>query len=208
MNSKTYKSIELFIIFILLPVSFVFSYALSIKLSLGFIGFLYVIYILLKVENQKFKIAPNLNWIRFWKNTLIKFSIIAILTSLFVWFTNKEMLFEVVINKPVMWMALLIVYSFFSVYPQELLYRTFFFKRYKHFFKSESLCFFVNAILFSLAHLFFKNSLVLVITFLGGLIFAFTFNKTKSTLLVSMEHAIYGSWLFTVGMGAMLGFPT
>ncbi|MDO7172589.1 CPBP family intramembrane glutamic endopeptidase [Mariniflexile sp. AS56] len=208
MKSKTYKSIELFIIFILLPVSFVFSYAPIIKGSLGLIGFLYVIYILLKVENQKFKIAPNLNWTRFWKLTLVKLVFIALLTSLFVWFTDREDLFEVVINKPKMWILFLLIYSFFSVYPQELLYRTFFFKRYSYLFKSEWLFLFVNAILFSLAHLFFKNGLVLVITFLGGFMFALTFNKTKSTLLVSIEHAIYGSWLFTVGMGAMLGFPT
>ena len=75
-------------------------------------------------------------------------------------------------------------------------------------FKNELLFLFVNAILFSLAHMFFKNSLVIILTFFGGLLFAFTFNNTKSTLLVSIEHAIYGSWLFTVGMGAMLGFPT
>lgn len=208
MNSTPYKSAELFILFILLPISFTMPYAVWIKLSIGFVGFLYVIYVLLKVENEKFKIAPDLNWIQFWKETLLKFLIIACLTSLFVWFTNKQMLFEVVINKPIMWIIFLLVYCFFSVYPQELLYRTFFFKRYKDMFKNELLFLFVNAILFSLAHMFFKNSLVITLTFFGGLLFAFTFNNTKSTLLVSIEHAIYGSWLFTVGMGAMLGFPT
>ena len=208
MNSTPYKSAELFILFILLPISFTIPYAVWIKLSIGFLGFLYVIYVLLKVENEKFKIAPNLNWKHFWKETLLKFLIIACLTSLFVWITNKHMLFEVVINKPIMWIVFLFVYCFFSVYPQELLYRTFFFKRYKDMFKNELLFLFVNAILFSLAHMFFKNSLVIILTFFGGLLFAFTFNNTKSTLLVSIEHAIYGSWLFTVGMGAMLGFPT
>lgn len=208
MNSTPYKSAELLILFILLPISFTIPYEVWIKLLIGFLGFLYVIYVLLKVENEKFKIAPNLNWIHFWKETLLKFLIIACLTSIFVWFTNKHMWFEVVINKPIMWIIFLLVYCFFSVYPQELLFRTFYFKRYKNLFKNESLFLFVNAILFSLAHMFFKNSLVIILTFFGGLLFAFTFNNTKSTLLVSIEHAIYGSWLFTVGMGAMLGFPT
>lgn len=208
MNSTPYKKAELFILFILLPISFTIPYAVWIKLSIGFLGFLYVIYVLLKVENEKFKIAQNLNWIHFWKETLLKFLIIACLTSLFVWFTNKHMLFEVVINKPIMWIIFLLVYCFFSVYAQELLFRTFYFRRYKNLFKNESLFLFVNAILFSLAHMFFKNSLVIILTFFGGLLFAFTFNNTKSTLLVSIEHAIYGSWLFTVGMGGMLGFPT
>ncbi|MEM5566908.1 CPBP family intramembrane glutamic endopeptidase [Psychroserpens sp. AS72] len=97
---------------------------------------------------------------------------------------------------------------FFSVYPQELIYRTFFFQRYQMLFKSQTLFILINATLFSLAHLFFKNGLVMILTFIGGLLFALTFKKTKSTLLVSIEHAIYGSWLFTVGMGEMLGFPS
>jgi membrane protease YdiL (CAAX protease family) len=208
MNSSTYKSIELGILFVLLPISFALSYAPIIKLIIGFLGFIYVIYVLLKVENQKFKIAHNLNWQLFWKETILKLLIIVFLTTCFVWVTNKEALFNVLLQKPKLWIIILFVYSFFSVYPQELLYRTFFFKRYKSLFKNEALFLFINAILFSLAHLFFKNSLVIVLTFLGGLLFVFTFNKTKSTLLTSIEHAIYGSWLFTVGMGGMLGFPT
>jgi hypothetical protein len=26
-------------------------------------------------------------------------------------------------------------------------------------------------------------------------------------MLTSIEHAIYGNWLFTIGMGEMLAFP-
>ena len=42
---------------------------------------------------------------------------------------------------------------------------------------------------------------------IGGLLFAFTYSKTKSTLFVLIEHTLYGCWLYTVGMGEMLGFP-
>ncbi|WP_254712471.1 CPBP family intramembrane glutamic endopeptidase [Polaribacter pectinis] len=105
-------------------------------------------------------------------------------------------------------MIFLFIYAFFSVYPQELLFRTFFFKRYENLFKNERLFIFINAVLFSLAHLFFQNTIVIVITFIGGILFAITYKKTKSTFLVSVEHAIYGCWLFTVGMGEMLGFPS
>jgi membrane protease YdiL (CAAX protease family) len=107
-----------------------------------------------------------------------------------------------------MWLMLLFIYSFFSVYPQELIYRTFYFERYKDLFSNEKLFIFVNAVVFSLAHLFFRKPLVIILTFVGGILFALTFYKTKSTLLVSIEHAIYGCWLFTVGMGSMLGFPS
>ena len=53
----------------------------------------------------------------------------------------------------------------------------------------------------------FHSLLILLFTFIGGYIFAYTYQKTKSWFWVCAEHAIYGSWLFTVGMGTMLGFP-
>ncbi|MEY8869824.1 CPBP family intramembrane glutamic endopeptidase [Meridianimaribacter flavus] len=208
MKSNAYKLIEFFIIFILIPISFALEYSPFIKLGIGFVGFLYVIYLLLKVERKKFKVAQGLNWKQFWRETVIKLAIIAVLTTLFVWFTDNARLFEVLLNKPLLWLVILFVYSVFSVYPQELIYRTLFFERYAVLFQSTSFAIVLNAVVFSLAHIMFKSTLVLVLTFLGGLLFALTYTKTKSTLLVSIEHAIYGSWLFTVGMGTMLGFPS
>ncbi|MFH6770241.1 CPBP family intramembrane glutamic endopeptidase [Gaetbulibacter aquiaggeris] len=207
MKSSIFKLSEFFFIFILIPVSFAVPYSPWIKLGVGSTGFIYIIYVLLKVEKEPFKATPHLDWKLFWKQTLVKLLIIISLTTLFVWITNKEAFFNVLLNKPILWGVVLLIYSIFSVYPQELVYRTFFFKRYELLFTNTNQLIFVNAIVFSLGHIFFKNTLVIILTFLGGLLFAFTFKKTKSTVLVSIEHAIYGCWLFTVGMGAMLGFP-
>lgn len=207
MNSLQYKISEFFIIFILVPISFALNYSPWIKLAIGLIGFIYIIYVLLKIEKKPFKLNKDLDWILFFKTTLLKLLFIVVLTTLFVWITNKDFLFNVILNKPKLWLFILFVYSVFSVYPQELIYRTFFFSRYKTLFSNTKLFLFVNAIVFSLAHIFFKNTLVLVLTFSGGLLFAITFKRTTSTILVSIEHALYGCWLFTVGMGDMLGFP-
>lgn len=207
MKLNTYKLVEFFIIFILIPVSFALQYPIWIKFAIGGLGFIYVIYVLLQVEKNKFKLAEKLNWKRFWKETFIKLIIIAFLTSVFVWFTDKTLLFEVLINKPLLWVFILFVYSVFSVYPQELIYRTLYFQRYHNLFQNKAFFIFLNAVVFSLAHTMFRNPLVHIITFVGGILFAITYNRTKSTILVSIEHAIYGSWLFTVGMGSMLGFP-
>jgi len=208
MKSVPYKLIEFFIIFIIIPISFTISFSIWIKMAIGIIGFAYIVFVLLRIEKNQFKMASSLNWKQFWKQTVIKLLVIAMITTLFVWFTEKEVLFNVLLNNPKLWIMILFFYSFFSVYPQELIYRTFFFQRYKSLFSNDILFIFFNAVVFSLAHLFFKNTLVIALTFLGGILFAFTFNKTKSTLLVSIEHAIYGCWLFTVGMGSMLGFPS
>ena len=208
MQSKNYRYLELLILFIIIPLSYSLNYSPILKLVIGVLGFVYITYVILKVEKIKFKISKSINWKEFWKTTIIKLLIIAVITSLFVWFTDNENLFIVVLNKPVLWISILFFYSLFSVYPQELIYRTFFFKRYENLFKNEFLFIFINAVLFSLAHIFFKNSLVLFLTFVGGILFGLTYKKTNSTFLVSIEHNIYGCWLFTVGMGNMLGFPS
>ncbi len=207
MQSIRYRLVEFFIGFVLIPVSFVLEFQLWIKLVIGSLAFVYVTYVLLKIENNKFKIRQHINWTQFWQRTIIKFLAIAIITSIYVYIVDYKNLFEVIKSKPMLWVAILFVYSVFSVYPQELIYRTFFFQRYESLFRNNALFIMVNAALFSLAHIFFKNTLVMIFTFIGGVLFALTFKKTKSTLLVSIEHAIYGCWLFTVGMGEMLGFP-
>ncbi|MEZ4802816.1 MAG: CPBP family intramembrane glutamic endopeptidase [Gelidibacter sp.] len=207
MHSVSYKLTEFFLIFIVLPVSFALEYPFWVKAALALSGFGYVIYILLKVQGNKFKMAPNLKWKSFWKHVCIKLLIIAFLTIVYMFFTSKEDLFHVLYRQPKLWVVILFLYTTFSVYPQELIYRTLFFQRYESLFRSKSLFIFVNAIVFSLAHIFYRNALVLLMTFLGGILFALTYDKTKSTLLVSIEHTIYGCWLFTVGMGNMLGFP-
>ncbi|HMC02207.1 MAG TPA: CPBP family intramembrane glutamic endopeptidase [Flavobacteriaceae bacterium] len=208
MKSVPYKLIEFFIAFIIIPISFALNFDWRIKGIIGLLGFFYIVFVLLKVEKKAFKIAPNLNWKRFWKITFIRFAAIVILTFLYIWFFDRENLFTVMINKPKLWLIILFIYTFLSVYPQELIYRTFFFQRYAKLFSNEKIFIFTNAVIFSLGHIFFKNTLVIILTFFGGLLFALTYNKTKSTLLVSIEHAIYGCWLFTVGMGNMLGFPS
>ena len=208
MHTKSYRIVEFILIFVVIPLSFSLHYSVVIKFCIGAVGFVYVLYVLLHVERETFTMTPNLNWKKFWKTTLLKFSIIVAITTFYVWSTNVNALFKVMLNTPGLWFFILIVYAVVSVYPQELLYRTFFFKRYDRLFNNSMLIIFLNALVFALAHTLFKNMLVLSLTFLGGLSFAFTFKNSHSTLMVTIEHALYGCWLFTVGMGEMLGFPT
>ena len=200
-----YKLTEFFLLFIVLPVSLVLNYPIILKVSFIGLGFIYILWILIKVEKQRFRIHKSLDWKLFWKRSLVLLFAITLLTIAYVFYTDVSKLFVVAQTKPLVWIVILFVYSLFSVYPQELIYRTFFFLRYDSLFKNKKLLVFINAIVFCLAHLLFSNTLVLILTFLGGILFALTFLKTRSTLLVTIEHAIYGSWLFTVGMGEMLG---
>ena len=207
MKATSYLLTEFFLLFILLPLSFAMTYPVWIKVVLAVLGFIYVIFILKRVERIPFGIEKFIDWKSFWKRVAATFLVVAIITTVFVWIYDTSALFYVPMNKPSLYFIILFVYTFLSVWPQEIIYRTFFMNRYSGLFRSKYLLVFINAVLFSLAHLFFRNTLVSILTFLGGVLFALTFLKYKSTLLVSIEHAIYGNWLFTVGMGQMLAFP-
>lgn len=136
-----------------------------------------------------------------------RFLVIAILTTLVLYFQNKEQLFNVIVNKPDLWFKFSGIYILFSVIPQELIYRTFFVKRYQELIKKEWLFILINSTLFSFAHIWFQSWTVLAFTFVGSLLFIKTYLKIKSTWFIILEHSLYGVWLYTVGYGALFMFP-
>ena len=111
MSSAFFKLSEFFLIFIIIPIAFALDFNVWVKLILGLFGFIYIIVLLVKVEKLSFDIAPNLNWKSFFKRVFIKLMVIAVVTSLYVFITDKESLFNVVIAKPKLWVVILIVYS-------------------------------------------------------------------------------------------------
>ncbi len=207
MHTNIYRSLELFFLFILLPISFLLNYPIWIKMIVTVFGFIYILILIRRQGLLRLRFPDVVYWKPFLKETIIKLAIIIIVTGLYVFWVAPDKLFSVLIKKPGLWIMILFIYTFLSVWPQEIIYRTFFYERYKQLIKNKWLFIFINAILFSLAHLFLKSFLVQLLTFIGGLLFAYTYQKTKSTTLVSIEHAVYGNWLFTVGMGEMLAFP-
>ena len=206
MRPKTFLRIELLLWFVLLPLSYLLDYSIWVKLGLGLTGLVYIAVVLLKVIRVRFR-PGRLPWRSFLRVTALNFLVIAAVTTAFVYFTEPSKLFYVPLNRPELFGIILMIYTFLSVWPQEIIYRTFFFERYQTLFPNRNFAILINATLFSLAHIFFRNTLVIVLTFMGGILFAWPYLRFRSTLLVSLEHAIYGNWLFTVGMGEMLAFP-
>lgn len=207
MRTTRFLLVEFFILFIVLPVSFAFSYPILIKGILALLGFVYILVVLFRFEKLPFMPKEALDWQRFWKRVATIFLIVVVVTAIFVYISDPDKLFFVPRNNLGLYVIILFIYTFLSVWPQEVIYRTFFFQRYERLVQNRFLFIFLNGILFSLAHIFFRNTLVLILTFTGGILFAITYRRFRSTVLVSIEHAIYGNWLFTVGMGQMLAFP-
>ena len=146
-------------------------------------AFVYVLFVLLKIEGVAPKrLRPGVfrGW---WRTLALRTSVIGVFALLYVYYAQPDMLFSPLNNAPSTWLKFLVIYTVFSVWPQELVYRTFFYSRYRELFGSEAVFVFLNAVLFALAHLFFRNVFVLLITFAGGLLFAQTYNRYRSTVL-------------------------
>jgi len=102
---------------------------------------------------------------------------------------------------PAFWAVVMIAYPILSVYPQGLLYRAFFFQRYAVLFPERWTMILASAIAFAFLHIIFRNTLAVALTFVGGILFAWRYAETGSLAVSSLEHALYGCWLFTVGLG-------
>ncbi len=104
---------------------------------------------------------------------------------------------------PWLWLAVMMLYPFFSALPQEIVYRALFFRRYEPILPPARAALVLNAAVFSLAHLLFWNWIVAMMTFAGGLVFAWAYEVRGSFPLAAVLHAVAGNIMFTVGIGAL-----
>jgi len=109
-------------------------------------------------------------------------------------------LFALPRERPVVWVFIMVLYPI-SAYAQELVYRTFFFHRYGALFAHRRVRVLVNAALFGWGHISVNNVVAVFLTAIVGVLFASTYERSRSTFLVTLEHALYGDFVFSVGIG-------
>lgn len=118
-------------------------------------------------------------------------------------------------DNPYLFAMIALLYPFLSALPQEVFYRGFFFERYRAIFPDTRVMIVMSSLAFALAHLAFGNVVALGVGFLGGLLFALSYARTRSLPLVVLEHAVYGlivfasglGWFFYLGAGHRFGGP-
>lgn len=196
--------LELGLLYLILPLSF---YLRIIPLKFMFIVLLaasiYALIILLK--DHKFNrsslwLWPDLNYLLM---VGLRFLWVGMGLTLISYIFYPEWLFSFPYNRPYLWLMVMLIYPILSVYPQELLTRAFFFHRYASCFPNIHFMIWANAVLFAFMHIVFAHWLVLTLSFIGGLLFAYTYHYSRSLMLVSIEHALYGNLLFTLGIGRL-----
>lgn len=117
------------------------------------------------------------------------------------WAFWPERLFDLPRREPVRWAVIMLAYPLLSVLPQELLFRVYFFHRYARLFSTERLRIVGSAVVFGWVHIAYGHWFSVALSTLGGLLFGITYARTGSLRLVWLEHALYGCWIFSVGLG-------
>ena len=130
---------------------------------------------------------------------LVRFVMTASMIIAFALMYRPEKIFDLPASNVTVWMVLAVFYPLLSVYPQELLYRGFFFQRYQRLFTSAWLMIIVSSLCFAWMHIVFESTVSLMFTLCGGLYFSHTYARTRSLRLVCLEHSLYGELIFISG---------
>ncbi len=132
---------------------------------------------------------------------LLRWLVCCVLMTAFLAFYDPGRLFGLAQARPEFLLMLFMIYPVLSALPQEFIFCTFFFDRYKSFFGAGRAMMVASAVVFAYAHVLYINPVAPVLGFFGGLIFAGTYARTRSLALVSIEHGLYGNALFAIGLG-------
>jgi uncharacterized protein len=131
---------------------------------------------------------------------LKRFAVCAVLMVAVTAAFKPNLLFNFIRDKPYIWALVMVAYPIISVIAQEIVYRRYMFARFGALISPRNLII-LSGIAFGTAHLVFDNWVAPAMCVIGGIIFSTTYSKTRSLALVSLEHALYGNFLFTVGLG-------
>jgi len=188
-------------LYFLVPLFYAFhrqSSPLFFLVLLGIAGVLFL------YKNESFRNEFLLNkkgWVRDFPRIVRLFAIVALVLVLFTALVYPQFLFDYPRNHFSVWLSLMVVYPLVAVYPQELIYRAFLFHRYGEVVRRKRHLIHLSALAFAFGHIIYFHPLSILLTFFGGYLFSWTYFKTRSLLAVSFEHALYGCFLYTIGLG-------
>lgn len=114
---------------------------------------------------------------------------------------QPEQFFAFPAERPVVWMVVMLLYPLLSALPQELIFRSYFFHRYGSLIPLKYGPVVASALAFAFLHIIYDNWWAVGLSFAGGLLFGITYRRTQSLFWVTVEHALYGCLVFTLGMG-------
>lgn len=105
-------------------------------------------------------------------------------------------------QRPGLWLIIMIAYPLVSVTTQEILFRVYFYHRFERLFGDRPmLAILANGAAFAFAHILFWNWVSPLMSFFGGMLFAWRYQRSRSYWAAVLEHSLYGDLIFTAGLG-------
>ena len=203
LTHNIYKIIELILLSSIIPYIVLVLKLFNLIIPVLLLVCIYCI-IIYCIENKnfssEFKKIFNIN-INILIRIIIRWIFASLILLIITFYFFNEKFFIIQNNKPEILWKIMILYPIFSALPQEFIFCKFFFYRYKSIFKSDNNLVISSALFFAITHILFLNFIAPILSFIGGLLFANTYNKHRSLLLVSIEHGLYGNTLFFIGLG-------
>ena len=138
---------------------------------------------------------------REWKRIFIIYLIVVPCMIGLLWLIKPDAMFSLMRQHTGMWLLIVAAYPVLSAFPQELVYRAFFFERYRPLFGQGYGMTLASVALFSFAHILFHNWIAILLSFGGGWLFVRTYQRTGSLYVATVEHSLYGCAAFTIGYG-------
>ncbi|NBX74601.1 MAG: CPBP family intramembrane metalloprotease [Alphaproteobacteria bacterium] len=136
------------------------------------------------------------------KTIVWRFLGVACVLSLVTWLLVPEKFLQFPQQRPQLWGMVMLAYPLLSVWPQEVLFRSVFFRRYAALFVSDRAMMVASGLAFGFVHIIFHNWVAVVLSCLAGVLWANTYARTRSLAAVWVEHSLYGCFIFTVGLGS------
>ena len=199
-NSNTYMVFEFVLFYVFLP--FIANIFLDGWFKIIPLILIAAFFILMLLRDPEFdrEILTRFDKTHFGRSITLMF-IISILLLWFTWWVFPQLFFMYPLENFSSYVVTFFLYPVASVFPQEIIYRVYYFHRYKKLVPEKYLLMLSNAIIFGLTHLIYGNWVAPISTFLAAWIFIYTYYKTKSLLTLSLEHYLYGLIMFTIGFG-------
>ena len=200
--TKAWLRVELAVLFIALPLGFRFKPFPFPPIPALWLVTVYCLYRLIKDPNFDRTLLWNPAALaKFLPKMLFIFVPLALLIGILVLLAFPQKLFNIVRSTPLLWAVVMVLYPPLSVYPQSIVYRAFLFHRYQDLFPNPYARIVMSAILFSFVHIIFRNAIAVIFTLIGGVLFALRYYESRSLFTSTFEHALYGCWMFTIGLG-------
>ena len=194
--------LEYFLLFAGLPVAYVLDWVpVPVIPALWLLAAIFLSVLLAAPDFERRRLWNGEHLRRRLRSAAFPFVLAAPLLALLTAVYAPERLLGFVRREPLLWAAVMVLYPVLSAYPQGIIYRAFIFHRYRRLFPGRWTMILASAASFSMVHVVFENWIAPVLALFGGVLFAWTYERTRSSLVATFQHALFGCFVFTIGLG-------